>query len=129
MMEIVKRKRQGVLKKGGVEKSVCKMRKVLFIVECECISEDSKVRVYLSQVRQIRPPAVKDSSKKASMVIAKLALSAALTAPAAAWAVVYAFLERGYMAYGGECLFIVAAFMGVYWALGSFINDGGMDRL
>ena len=33
------------------------------------------------------------------------------------------------MAYGGECLFIVAAFMGVYWALGSFINDGGMDRL
>ena len=57
------------------------------------------------------------------------AVPAALTAPAAAWAVVYAFLERGYMAYGGECLFIVAAFMGVYWALGSFINDGGMDRL
>lgn len=128
-MQTVERKRQGVLKKGGVEKSVCKMRKVLFIVECECISEDSKVRVYLSQVREARPPAVKGRPKKASTAIARLILSMVLSAPAAAWAVVSAFLERGYVAFGGEYLFILAANIATYWALGSFIDDRGMDRL
>lgn len=65
--------------------------------------------------------------KKAAVTIARLILSGALTAPFAAWSIIYAFLERGYRAYGGEYLFIIMVFLAVYWALGKFMDDGNMD--
>ena len=114
--------KQNLLKRREGRTDVRNMYKVLLVVECEYISEDSKDRLYLSQVQEVRNPAVRMRSKNASVIAAKLILSGALTAPPAAWSVIYAFLERGYKAYGGEYLFIIMVFLAIYWALGKFIT-------
>lgn len=121
--------KQELVKGKDGETDVCNLYKVLLIVECEYISEDSKDRLYLSQVRKIRNPAARIFAERASRTIARLILSCGLTAPFAAWAVVYAFLERGYKAYGGEYLFILMVFGAMYWALGKFFNIGNMEIL
>lgn len=121
--------RQGLLKRKVAQADVCKVRKMLFVVECEYISENSRDRLYLSQVQEVRNPAVRMYSKKASVISAKLILSGVLSAPPAAWSVIYAFLERGYKAYGGEYLFIIMVFLAVYWALGKFITYVDMNIL
>lgn len=105
------------------------MHKELLLVECKYITEDSKGRLYLSQVQEVRNPAARLFQKKAAVVAAKLVLSAALTVPVASCAVIAAYLERGYMAYGGEYLFILMVFRAVYWALGKFLPDENMDML
>lgn len=119
--------RQGLLKRKVAQADVCKVRRMLFVVECEYISENSRDRLYLSQVQEIRNPAARLFQKKAAVVAAKLILSVALTVPAASCAVIAAYLERGYMAYGGEYLFILMVFRAVYWALGKFLPDENMD--
>lgn len=119
--------RQHFFKRREAGTDVRNMCKVLLIVECEYISEDSKGRLYLSQMQEIRNPAVRIFSKKASMIAAKLILSGTLTAPFAVWSIIYAFFERGYKAYGGEYLFIIMVFLAVYWALGKFITHISMD--
>lgn len=121
--------RQNLLNRREGRAHVRNMHKVLLLVECEYISEDSKGRLYLSQVQEVRNPAVRMRSKKASVIAAKLILSGALTAPPAAWSIIYAFLERGYKAYGGEYIFIIIVFLVVYWALGKFITYADMDIL
>ena len=119
--------RQGLLKRKVAQADVCKVRRMLFVVECEYISENSRDRLYLSQVQEIRNPAARLFRKKAAVVAAKLILSVALTVPAASCAVIAAYLERGYMAYGGEYLFILMVFRAVYWAFGKFLPDENMD--
>ena len=121
--------KQNLLKRREGRTDVRNMYKVLLVVECEYISENSKDRLYLSQVQEVRNPAVRMRSKNASVIAAKLILSGALTAPPAAWSVIYAFLERGYKAYGGEYLFIIMVFLAIYWALGKFITYADMDIL
>lgn len=129
MMQKAELIKQNYLKRRERKTGVRNMYKVLFVVECEYVSEDSKGRLYLSQVQEVRNPAVRMRSKKASVITAKLILSGVLTAPPAAWSVIYAFLERGYKAYGGEYLFIIMVFLAVYWALGKFITYADMDIL
>lgn len=121
--------RQNLLNRREDRAHVRNMHKVLLLVECEYISEDSKGRLYLSQVQKTRNPAARLFQKKAAVVAAKLVLSAALTVPVASCAVIAAYLERGYMAYGGEYLFILMVFRAVYWALGKFLPDENMDML
>lgn len=121
--------KQNLLKRREGRTDVRNMYKVMLVVECEYISEDSKGRLYLSQVQEVRNPAVRMYSKKASVISAKLILSGVLSAPPAAWSVIYAFLERGYKAYGGEYLFIIMVFLAVYWALGKFITYVDMNIL
>lgn len=121
--------RQHFLKRREARTDVRNMCKVLLIVECEYISEDSKGRLYLSQVQEVRNPAVRMRSKKASVIAAKLILAGVLTVPFAAWSIIYAFLQRGYKAYGGEYLFIITVFLAVYWALGKFITYADMNIL
>lgn len=116
-----------MLKRKVAQTDVCKVHKMLLVVECEYISENSRGRLYLSQVQKIRNPAARLFQKKAAVVAAKLILSVALTVPAASCAVIAAYLERGYMAYGGEYLFILMVFRAVYWALGKFLPDENMD--
>lgn len=127
-------RKAGLIKQNLLKRRVGKtgernMCKVLLVVECEYISEGSKGRLYLSQVQEVRNPAARMHSKKASVIMAKLILSGVLTAPPAAWSVIYAFLERGYKAYGGEYLFIIMVFLAVYWALGKFITYADMEIL
>ena len=119
--------RQGLLKRKVAQADVCKVRRMLFVVECEYISENSRDRLYLSQVQKIRNPAARLFQKKAAVIAAKMILSAALTVPAASCAIIAAYIERGYMAYGGEYLFILMVFRAVYWALGKFLPDENMD--
>ena len=121
--------RQGLLKRKVAQADVCKVRRMLFVVECEYISENSRDRLYLSQVQKIRNPAARLFQKKAAVIAAKMILSAALTVPAASCAIIAAYIERGYMAYGGEYLFILMVFRAVYWALGKFLPDENMDIL
>ena len=121
--------RQGLLKRKVAQADVCKVRRMLFVVECEYISENSRGRLYLSQVQKIRNPAARLFQKKAAVIAAKMILSAALTVPAASCAIIAAYIERGYMAYGGEYLFILMVFRAVYWALGKFLPDENMDIL
>lgn len=121
--------KQNLLKRREGRTDVRNMYKVLLVVECEYISEDSKGRLYLSQVQEVRNPAVRMRSKKASVIAAKLILSGVLTVPFAAWSIIYAFLQRGYKAYGGEYLFIITVFLAVYWALGKFITYADMNIL
>ncbi len=126
--------RQGLIKQGlpkgkEAETDACKMRKVLLVVECEHIPEDSKDRLCLSKVQETRSQALRMFSKKASIVAAKLILSGGLTASFAAWAVEHAFLERGYRAYGGEYLFVLVVFGAMYWALGKLFDNGSMGIL
>lgn len=126
-MRVSEQGRFGILKMDGERNNVCKVHKVLFIVECECISEDPQNRLYLSNVQEVRNLETGMRSKKAAMAAARLILSSVLTAPLAAWSIIYAFLERGYKAYGGEYLFIIAAFLAVYWALGKFMTYADKD--
>ena len=123
--------RQNLLNRREGSAHVRNMHKVLLLVECEYISEDedSKDRLYLSQVQKTRNPAARMRSTKASVITAKLILSGVMTAPFAAWSIIYAFLERGYKAYGGEYLFIIMVFLAVYWALSKFIAYADMDIL
>ncbi len=121
--------RQNLLNRREKRAHVHNMHKVLLLVECEYISEDSKGRLYLSQVQEVRNPAARMRSEKVSVITAKLILSGVMTAPFAAWSIIYAFLERGYKAYGGEYLFIIMVFLAVYWALSKFIAYSDMDIL
>ncbi len=121
--------RRELLKRKVAQTDVCKVHKMLLVVECEYISENSRGRLYLSQVQKIRNPAARLFQKKAAVIAAKMILSAALTVPAASCAIIAAYIERGYMAYGGEYLFILMVFRAVYWALGKFLPDENMDIL
>lgn len=115
----------GLTERKGTDE--CKVRKVWVILECQYITEDSEVGVYLPAVqkeRQVPGPFF----KKAILVVLKLALSALLTFPYAVWSIEYAFLQRGYKAYGGEYLFIPFVFYVTFLILGGFIklaNRGG----
>ena len=129
MMQKVGLTKQNLLKRKEGKTHVHNICKMLLIVECEYISEDSKGRLYLSQVQEIRNPAARLFQKKASAIAAKLILSMILTAPVAAWSIIYAFIERGYRDYGGEYLFILTVFGAVYWALGRFLTNENMDIL
>lgn len=47
----------------------------------------------------------------------------AVTSMIGAWAVKYAFMERGYMAIGGEYLFIPLVAWGAYEVMDIFLNE------
>lgn len=95
---------------------VRKMCKMWFIVECEHISEYSKVRLHLSKVRKIGYQTARALQKRGSA--AKLAISAALTAPIAALAIIYAYMKGGTGCMAGN------AFL-YWWFLWLYIGHWG----
>ena len=97
------------------EGAVCN---VWIIMECQCITEDSKVRVYLSKVRKGKWQATRRFIKKAAPHVLRLLGAVALTYLYSAWSIEQAFIQRGYKAYGGEYLIIPFVFYGVYKVLG-----------
>lgn len=102
----------------------CKVRKMWIILECQYITEDSEVGVYLPAVQKIKKPEPESFFRKAFLVVLRLALSALLTFPYAVWSIEYAFLQRGYKAYGGEYLFIPFVFYVIFLILGVFAKLG-----
>lgn len=103
--------------------SESKVYKVQLLVEREHPADNPKVRIYLSLVREniwkdAIWPKIKDCCKWVIHMIFKILLSAAITQLFGEWALYIAYLERGYVAYGGECLLVIVVFLATFEGLG-----------
>lgn len=96
----------------------CIVCNVWIIMECQCLAEDSKVRVYLSKVRKSKWQAARRFIKKAAPHVIRLFGAIALTYLYSVWSIEQAFIQRGYKAYGGEYLVIPFVFYGIYKVFG-----------
>lgn len=99
-----------------------KVYEVWFIMECQCIEEDSSNCLFLSKVRKAWRTKIKRGLKKTAEFMTttgcRIAGSALLTGIYVAWSAEQAFLQRGYKAYGGEYLAIPFVFLWTYAGLG-----------
>lgn len=86
--------------------------------ECQCIAEDSRVRVYLSEPQESRWKKWGSALKKAALIMFRPAGSVGLTYLYFTWAAEQAFLQRGYAACGGEYVILPLVFYGAYKGLG-----------
>lgn len=128
--------------KGGRGLSVREMREVRLDVEPKYITEDSKVRLYMSVVycqreaadqkargrvsrqrKMHRQKKMREIGRLLALCFAKLMISLSVTAAAGIWAIQKAYEDRGYQAVGGECLFIPLVFVLVYWLLGYVFEE------
>ena len=75
------------------------------------VAEDSTCRVYMSLVcRQYK-------ARKIGQAIIRLSSAMWMTIATYMWLAPLAYLERGYMAYGGECLVAVLVGMVTYYSV------------
>lgn len=95
------------LRKESVKMHDSKVRRMSVDMECEYLTEDSKVRVYLSPVRGEKKETVVE---KAVVIALELFYSLAVTYFIGSWAIAAAYAERDYKAYGGEYLLIIFVF-------------------
>lgn len=95
-----------------------KIERIQLGIEPKYITEDSEVRIYLSKMQECRYSKIKRAYKKILDLIIKLFISVTVTIPFGTWAIRHAYIERGYVAYGGEYLFIMLVFFIIYKVLG-----------
>lgn len=99
-----------------------KVYEVWFIMECQCIEEDSSNCLFLSKVRKAWRTKIKRGLKKAAEFMTttgcRIVGSALMTGIYVAWSAEQTFLQRGYKAYGGEYLAIPFVFWWTYAGLG-----------
>lgn len=101
----------------------CKVYKVREGMECQCIAEDSEVRLYLSPMRNRGTENREDSSiEKAAVMFINIFFAFSVAYFASLWAIPVAYMERGYKAYGGEWLFIMAVFAVAYQSMNQFFK-------
>lgn len=98
-----------------------KMYHLSFALERKRNSKDTKDGLYMPEVR--KGFKVKRFCNKVIFLIFKILVSTAITFPCAIWAIEYAYIERGYKAYGGEYLFIAMVFYITFSLLGVFLRD------
>ena len=91
----------GLTKRKRLLLDECTVCKVWIIMECQCLAEDSKVRVYLSKVRKSKWQAARRFIKKAVPYVLRLFGTIALTYLYSVYSIEQAFVQRGYRAYGG----------------------------
>ncbi len=92
-------------------------------MEHQHLTEDSKVRVYLSTMREKGEEKKKDSMpEKIVLLMIKVFFSYSIAYFVSPWAVWIAYRERGYEAYGGEYILIFVAFIGAYYAISIFFK-------
>ncbi len=98
-----------------------KMYRLSAGVECQYLTEDSKVRIYLSEVRSEKKkrPTTLD---KAVMLGLELFYSFSVSYFVGTWAIDYAYKERDYFAIGGEYMLICMTFAICFWAIKSFLE-------
>lgn len=99
-----------------------KMYKVRILVNREHPAENTLVWIHLAPVRKSIWPKVKDICKKVMCMGFKIFLSMAITHQVGSWAIAFAYNERGYLAYGGEYLFIGAVFFTTFRIIGLIIR-------
>lgn len=85
----------------------------------KCVTEDSKVRIYLSEVRS---ETKETASEKIIVGCLKFFYSGAVAAMIGQWAIAAAYAERGYKAYGGEYLLIGMTFLISYHLIDKFFK-------
>ena len=84
-------------------------------MEDQCLTEDSKVRLYLSPLRYEKPKRGKETAiEKAIMAALALPYSIFITYLVGRYAIEAAARSRGYDAIGGEYILIVAVFLGTF---------------
>lgn len=98
-----------------------KMYRLSTDVERQYLTEDSKVRIYLSEVRR--------KNKKRQTILDKaitlgleLFYSFAVSYFVGTWAIDYAYKKRGYFAIGGEYMLIGMTFAICFWAIKNFLE-------
>lgn len=122
--------------------SVREMREVRLDMEPKYITEDSKVRLYMSVVYCQREAAdqkagghisrqrkmrwqkkIREFGRLLALCFAKLIISLSVTTAVGIWAIQKAYEDRGYQAVGGEYLLIPLVFVFVYWLLGYVFEE------
>lgn len=96
-----------------------KMYRLSVDVEHQCISEDSKVRIYLSEVRG---EAKETAFEKIMIIILQLFYSGTIAHAVGTWAIAAAYEQRGYKAYGGEYILIAMVFAVSYYFIHKFFE-------
>lgn len=90
-------------------------------VELQYLTEDSQVRVYLSEVRSEKKKRQTILDKAITLGL-ELFYSFAVSYFVGTWAIDYAYKERGYFAIGGEYMLIGMTFAICFWAIKKFLE-------
>lgn len=102
----------------------CKVYKMRIGMECQCLTEDTERWVCVPGVQDGEGEAGKDSiPEKVALMVIKLFISYSAAYFVSLWAIPAAYNERGYEAYGGEYLLILAAFVTAYKATSLFFKN------
>lgn len=93
-------------------------------MEDQCITEDSKIRLYLSPVRYEKPQKRKETVLE-KIVVDSLALaySIFITYVTGQWMIRFATESRGYDAVGGEYILIIVIFIGSFWVMWKLLKS------
>ncbi len=91
-------------------------------MECKCITEDSKVRVYLSAM-QSKENCSDTLLEKIITVVLEVFYSYSASYFVGQKIITYVNSVRGYKAYGGEYLLIVTFFLLSFWIIKKFFKD------
>lgn len=103
----------GIMKWTGRDR-----QRVWIVVECRRVPGCPGERIRLARERRRRWAVARRLAGKASWVMLRVLAAAWVTYLYAAQAMEQAFLQRGYRAYGGECLVIPFVFYGTFKAIG-----------
>lgn len=98
-----------------------KMYRLSAGVEHQYLTEDSKVRVYLSEVRSKKEKR-QTTFEKVILLVLELFYSFAVSYFVGTWAIDYAYMERGYFAIGGEYMLIGMTFAICFWGIRNFLE-------
>ncbi len=103
----------GIMKWAGRDR-----QRVWIVVECRRVPGSPRDRIRLTRARRRRWAAARRLAGKASCVVLRALAAAVVTYLYTARAMEQALLQRGYRAYGGECLVIPFVFYGGFRAIG-----------
>lgn len=99
-----------------------KVRRVWIVVEYQCGTRNSISRMYLSGLWKIQKKKAGKFLQKAGVIMKtsefRILGTVLLTGIYSIWSIEQAFIQRGYRAWGGECLAIPLVFIGFYKILG-----------
>lgn len=91
-------------------------------MECQYLTEDAKIRLYLSPMRYEKKETI---TEKIAADLLALLYSAAVTDLIGQWAIEAAYKFRGYEAIGGEYILIAVTAAGTFWAVKKILRHRG----
>lgn len=98
----------------------CEVYRLWVDMECQYLTKDSEVRIYLSKVQTEKKQ--KSFTKKVVEVALELFFSYSVAFFVGKWAIEFAYQERGYEAVGGEYLLIIMTYMFSFWLIRKFFE-------